>query len=96
LKKIKGFSKYLGMPVTEKEIMALFTSIEASLFKGAVSCGSPSSTYKLTPKSCNGSRELKRLDCSISYASRDIVSNMEVDMGEYFLFPHEAKNHVVE
>lgn len=66
LKKIKGFSKCMGMPCDkfEKEIMTLFVSIEAGLFKDYVSCVSPSSTW-----------ELKRLDYSINYTSRDSGSN---------------------
>jgi hypothetical protein len=72
VKKNEGFSKFIGMPCEkiEKEIMALFASIEASRNKNVFSNGSPSSTSMLAPK---GGKELKRLDCSINYVSKDIA-----------------------
>lgn len=71
-KKIKGVSKFLGMPCDEfeKEIMALFASIEAN-HKDVLSKGFPSRSSELTPKA---SRELKRLDCSINYAFKRSTS----------------------
>lgn len=82
-KKIKGFSKFMGMPCDKlkKEIMVLSVSIQASRIKDSVSSGSPSSTYKLTPK---GSKDLKRLVCSINYIARDVVSKSSGRRGWVF------------
>jgi hypothetical protein len=45
----------------------MVASIEASCNKDVLSKGSPSRSSQWTPK---GSKELKRLDCSINYASK--------------------------
>lgn len=67
LKRISGFSKFLGVSFDgfEDRTMQLFSDIEKKWRTGAVK-----ETKKGGSKTSTGSRELKRLQCSINYDGR--------------------------
>lgn len=95
LKRINGFSKFLGVSFDgfEDQAMHLFSEIEEKWRKGV-----GTEAKKSGNKSSRGVRELKRLQCSVNYEGRKKAEDRESEVGEgvHLLSFYEDQNSQLE